>query len=263
MEGWFGRMCRDLAGSRSRRDVLGASALTLAAGFGAAFGLSPDRPAQASVPDVGGKTPPSEPQRDTYYMFVQAATSGTLVPDPSVPNTYTLSLNGVDGETVYFSDRPVRDAGRVNVQPFLDALAFTPVNPPNAALVVSTPSGDDTLVLELFNPNYDAGAATLSYAAHILTNYTGSGLAPFADKSTNAIPASFEEASLFIDDCPNGNYRCAQGEILAGGMPGSFGCCWHWSNVSCNPCGPVNNTANQQYCNANYPGSTSYANCPP
>ena len=73
--------------------------------------------------------------------------------------------------------------GTVPTDRFLDALGFTPISPPNAAVVVTTPEGErDVLVVELVNPVYsrsygENGEDVLTYEATVLSGYQGTGLA--------------------------------------------------------------------------------------
>ena len=54
------------------------------------------------------------------------------------------------GQTLYFSDRPDRIVGTSPTSQFLQALGFTPDDPPNAALVLENASGEtDIAVVEL------------------------------------------------------------------------------------------------------------------
>jgi hypothetical protein len=116
-----------------------------------------------------------------------------------------LTLSGAAAQTIYFSDRPARIVGAVPTATFLASLGFTPTDPPNAAVVAQTAAGEDILVVELFNPTYDEGAATLTYAARVLAEYAGErfGALP-ARRADDDLPASFGPTSLFIDDanCP-------------------------------------------------------------
>jgi hypothetical protein len=238
----FDRLTRTMGGT-SRRGALKAIGGTLVGGIATvALGRhAGSATALARVPVVAGKMPGVPADKNTFYMFVQNADSGSFVANPAMPGLYTLTLSGVSGESIYFSDRPVRDAGRAPMQPFLDGLGFDPNNPPNAALVVVTADGSEqTLVIELFGPNYDASSKTLTYDASIVPGYTGSGLAPFVSRQTAALPQSFDDATLFIDDCANGSYWCVWGTPAdikySVSSVGSIGCCWSFGDILCTPC---------------------------
>jgi len=181
------------------------------------------------------------------YLFVQPFDAGTWEPKSGEDGTYLLTLTGVAADTTYFSDRPERITGLARTQPFLDGLGFTSENPPNAAIVAQTESGEqDVLVVQLFNPVYDAGAATLVYEARILADYGGRGLAHLAQQQTDyELAASFGEGSLFIDDCPDiGGDNCYLQCENEGSV--NSGQCWSWSSWTCNPCGSNSNGCNQQ-----------------
>jgi hypothetical protein len=176
----------------------------------------------------------------TYTMFVQTARTGTWEPKAGEEGVYTLTLTGLPAQTVYFSDRPERVVGTQNTSEFLRALGFAEENPANAALVTKAEDGsDDILVIELFNPVYTEGEAaeggTLAYDARILGNFADTGLGRIAlVQHDSAIPASFDGASLFIDDCRDGLVSCRSldEEIIYTYKP--FGCCW--KGLDCHRC---------------------------
>ena len=72
-------------------------------------------------------TPDPDDGKTRSFLFVQNAASGTFVSDGT--DNYTLTLNGISPQTIYFSDRPVRDAGQVAMQQFLDSGCFNSNNP--------------------------------------------------------------------------------------------------------------------------------------
>jgi hypothetical protein len=134
-----------------------------------------------------------------------------LKPHPRrAPSTFQrkilwLTLTGAPNCTIYFSDRPERDAGLASPRTFLEGLGFDPSNPLSAAIVLGNEGGEeDVLVMELMTPVYDAEATALTYEAKVLRDYGGRGLADLAQQQTDyELAASFNEGSLFIDDCPN------------------------------------------------------------
>jgi hypothetical protein len=145
-------------------------------------------------------------------LFVQTFRAGTLTPHPDAPGTFTLSLEGGVGQTVYFSDRPARRFGLVPTAVLLEQLGFTPADPPNAALVAQTADGEDILVLELANPRYDEAAAALAYDATPLADYAGAGLATLAARQTDdQFATTFTTPHLFIDGCGSG--QCWDGAV--------------------------------------------------
>src|SRR5262249_18994878 len=157
-------------------------------------------------------------------------------------------LTGAGDQTLFFSDRPDRIVGTVETARFLDALGFTPLNPPNAAVVVRTPEGErDVLVVELFDPVFAEafGAARgvqMTYEARILEAYQGGGLDDWVAEQKDALlPETFTDVSLFVDDCPDIKdclYEFPPGVLnRVGPIPGGpYGRCWSWSDFNCNPC---------------------------
>jgi hypothetical protein len=188
------------------------------------------------APDTEGLGLP-EGER-TYTMFLQMARSGSWEPKPGEEGVYTLTLNGIPAQTVYFSDRPSRVVGMQSTSDFLGMLGFLPDNPPNAALVTKADDGqDDILVIELFNPVYteiaNGAAATLVYEARILANYHETGLGRVAlQQDDTSIPATFDGASLFIDDCPDADVQCLRNGAVVGSV--KMGCCY--KVPECKPC---------------------------
>ena len=161
------------------------------------------------------------------FLFVQDAASGTFVDDGN--GSYILTLHDVSPQTIYFSDRPVRDAGQVGMRKFLASGCFNSENPPNAAInVLNADQAHDVVIVELFHPVYDAETATLKYSARLLKdgNLSVTSLDARRDSS---IPASFGAVALFIDSCPDWTIHCGN---VRGEEAGTTTCCtcWSWSN---------------------------------
>jgi hypothetical protein len=126
-------------------------------------------------------------------LFVQNAASGNF-------DGKTLTLKGV-GPTLFFSDRPERIAGQVRTSDFVGhwtkgADNFA-ANPPNATLSVFGAKEVGSSVVVLTNPKLDRN--TLSYTVKVLEGKP---------------PASFKEASLFIDIL--GRWRMAERGMIVG-----------------------------------------------
>jgi hypothetical protein len=137
-------------------------------------------------------------------LLVAAAESGTF---EQAGNNYSLTLTGVDPQVTWFTDRPVRRAGAMEVQPALDGLfAAGAAGPPNAALSVTDPASArvQVAVVELTDPDYDAAAGTLGFSARLLDQPTH-GLDYYAARA-DTIPAAFGQAELFIDNVFGLNY---------------------------------------------------------
>ena len=244
----FDQLTQRLALRTSRRAALGASLASLAlASTGRAF-------AQESTPEPlppGVGTP--QPGEEPVFMFVQTALLGRGEINPAAGTpvvegqpvagggaSYLVTLEGHSGQTIFFSDRPDRIVGAVPTETFLETLGFSPVNPPNAALVGEFAAGDGVVVLELINPLYDAENNMLTYGAELLQGYAGEGLLPVTRDQVEAkLPAEFAHASLFIDDCPDLDECWRDGFIqkYIGPVPGGpYGSCWQGLLDGCEPC---------------------------
>lgn len=250
----FDRLSKLFATRRSRRQALSTGGVGLAAA--GLLGTFRSTAAQDATPAPSNSNP--HPSADTAgtrpeYLFVQPFEAGTWAPKAGEDGTYLLTLTGAAAQTTFFSDRPERITGLAPTQPFLEGLGFTAENPPNAAIVAQTGEGEqDVLVVQLFDPVYDAAAATLVYEARVVPDYGKRGLAHLAQLQTDyELPASFGEGSLFIDDCPDSTDNCWNNCVNEGTVAG--GNCWNWSNWTCNPCGSYSSACNQQLagCNGN------------
>jgi hypothetical protein len=166
------------------------------------------------------------------FMFVQSAGAGSFAPVAGEDNLYTLTLNDIAPQTIYFSDRPERIVGQAPMQKFLDGLSFSQDNPPNAAIeILEADEGMDVVIVELFDPVYDAVNGTLQYTASILETPNHSH-AVFNEQHDGAIPEGFGAVSLFIDSCPDVEEMCRKSD---GTRCGYVTCCtcWDWYTLSC------------------------------
>jgi hypothetical protein len=138
----------------------------------------------------------------TSLLFVQQAAQGSFVPAAGQEGLFTLTLNGLDPEVLYFSDRPARDAGTISPEMLLEALGYAKGDaPPNAAIQVSdAPADGNVRAVELLNPAYDAGARSMTYQARPLDQWTKPGIGQVQSDLDNSIPQQFGRVSLFIDD---------------------------------------------------------------
>jgi hypothetical protein len=250
----FDRLTVSLGSRLSRRRALatgiaGLSALTLSA---------------RGLPAIAQDATPEATTSDPVFLFVQLADSGAWTPHPTEEGSYLLTLRGTGEQTLYFSDRPDRIVGAMPTDRFLDALSFTPVNPPNAAIVVQTLEGvRDVLVVELFDPVYtrtfgDDGEEILTYNAKVMNAYQGNGLEEWVPQADDdQLPSDFSSVSLFIDDCadisgcytkPGARYQY-QGEVPGG----PYGRCFDPVEWRCYPCAGVDGDRLDQLCNDTYP----------
>ena len=225
----FDAWTKALTGRLSRRVALGGGGAGL-------LGLAGRR--RSSAQDAGPEASPAASPAPTAgrvdFLFVQTAASGSFVPKAEAAGLYELTLREGAGQTVYFSDRPARFVGTVPTARFLRAagLGFATADPPNAALVVQTDDGEDTIVVELLNPSYDVPTGTVTYEARILAEYQGEGLASLAARQTDqVVPERFGPAALFID-----SVSClAQGVACSGGDQ----CCSSHCDQGTGTCQPL------------------------
>lgn len=227
--------------------------------------------AGASVASISAQdaTPiPADSAEGPTFLFVQLADEGTWTVSPDSPEEYVLALTGVPRESLYFSDRPDRIVGAVPTAQLLDGLGFTPVNPPNAAVVVRTPEGErDVLVVELYDPIYTEAFGSessigVTYRAKVLDAYHGEGLTSWYDEQEDPeLPSEFSDVSLFIDDCADLTSCWVQTRaawVVVGSLPtGPVGQCWDWVSWTCGFCDGSRYGAFQlsDACNAAYPGA--------
>jgi len=183
-----------------------------------------------------------------FFMFVQSAKSGELISVEGKSDTYVLTLYEISPQVIYFSDRPERIVGHAEMAKFLKGLGFSDKNPPNAAIqLLAANQQQDTIVVELMKPHYDETKRTLQYEIKILQE-AEKGLAVFTEKKDGALPAKFNDVSLFIDDCQDFEFPCCNG-LDAVGYIGPLAMCWSWSDFSCEPC----HDDPDADCNSKYP----------
>jgi hypothetical protein len=147
-------------------------------------------------------------------LFVQPATGGTLERGGS---GITLTLSGIDPSTIFFSDRPERISGQLPNRAFVDMWdgAGFKENPPNAALTISgAPPSADVFVVELSDPRLVGGRDGIRYTATPVNKVGITSSEERMDPLRNA-PASFQNASLLIDDVPPANTATATAQQLA------------------------------------------------
>lgn len=120
------------------------------------------------------------PAEETSVLYVLGGTSGSIEGN-------TLTLHGVSS-VVWFTDRPVREAGHVSVADFVEGWAengsFT-LDPPNADLDLLEGGEQTNLVVELLS--VEQNADTLIFQISVLEGSLDNG--------------PFGVAALFIDDC--------------------------------------------------------------
>jgi hypothetical protein len=251
----------------SRRQALAHGGAGLAA---PALAVGQNRTSQAQE---ASPVPATDDTQGPETLFLQTFQAGSITPNENADGTFTLTLEGGVGQTIYFSNRPGRDVGVTPTPAFLAALGFPDDNPPNAALVIGTEDDTDIAVIELFNPQYDEATQTATYDVTILKEWESTLDLGFTEAPTDLAQfhPTFGAAHLFIDDCPNYFLTCVN---PATGWGGSFdhtltnGFCYSWAEAQCLPCKPwLNHNADvlahwSKYCNDFYPDycqNTCYA----
>ncbi|MDP9227926.1 MAG: phage tail protein, partial [Actinomycetota bacterium] len=149
---------------------------------------------------------------DASLLFALESRSGTLTPQARAgKGHFTLTLKGVERRATWFTDRPQRNAGRVNSRKLFRSwrgLGFRG-SPPNAALIVHrAKSSADTIAVELKLRSYDKRRRSVRFAVRTLGSL-GGGLRHINRHLDHRLPRRFAGASLFIDnsdytDCPLG-----------------------------------------------------------
>ncbi len=196
---------------------------------------------------VAQATPEAETDQKTPFMFVQTFGKGSLAPAGG-DGLLTLTADHLAAQTLFISDRPERVVGTVPTEQFLAAgptgeSGFSELDPPNAALVFSVADGNgDIAVLELIDPTFDPSTGAVTYSVRLLDDVESVGLSLDTTPVTAESAArDFESASLFIDDCPDGQVVClagdGSGEIGQFPSPsGSMGFCYDAAQICCKPC---------------------------
>ncbi len=103
-------------------------------------------------------------------------------------------------------------------------------------------------------PTYDEATRTANYDAKVLADYERLG-ATFQEqpKGADSVHAQFGAASLYIDDCPDGNIWCEIPSDMGARhqlYDHQVGFCYDWGKVCCAPCD--DQSAMVAQCNASY-----------
>jgi hypothetical protein len=236
----FDRITRWFASDHvSRRAVIAHGSVGFAAGALTAAGLARSAHAQDATP----ATSEAGPEEGPTMLFLQAFQSGTVAPKEGDEDRYILTLEQGLGHTVYFSDRPDRIVGAAPTPQFLADLGFTDDNPPNAALVVETETGQTEIaVLELFSPQYDNATHTATYEVAVLTEFEREeGAFAETDADLAELLPEFGAAHLFIDSCPPKTYAYCHpnndpNAVWVYRIDTGLGCCGGGKATGCGPC---------------------------
>ena len=132
------------------------------------------------------------------WLFSHTSDSGSLQDNDD--GTFTLTLNDIDPHTIAFTDRPDRDSEIIDTAALVEAWpTMFADSAPNAVLVEHQPTGEaNSVVLTLENPQLSG--STLTFDALVLAEEVPSSVENHAGPIHLTPPATFEAASLFIDD---------------------------------------------------------------
>lgn len=138
---------------------------------------------------------PSPTNKQVAVLFTQTASSATLDPHQSKQRWYTLTLHDVDPDVLWFSERPNRLSGNLNINDFIKywnqktQQSFTKSHPNANLIAINDENGVKTKVSGVFvltNPVYDAQNKTLTYNIYSI-------------RGTFNKKASLEHVALFVD----------------------------------------------------------------
>lgn len=131
------------------------------------------------------------------FLSMQHAQSGSISEINST--TYSLELNEISNKTILFSDRPDRIVTSTSTDNYIgnwsagiDSFA---TNAPNAVLVLDEKEGQETIIIELFNPVYEENKKTLKYEIRTENN-TSIDVGGFG-RSTLVIDIGMSNAGTF------------------------------------------------------------------
>lgn len=254
----FDRIAARLANHRAnRRATLRTGGVGLAvASLGVA--VMHGATAQDATPVAGDGLPNTvhlgAAKETSEFLFAQSFTSGSIVPIEGLSGLFALTLDGANPQTVFFSDRPERVFGLATTTTFLEGLGFSPDDPQNAALVVTTEAGEeDIVILELLDPVWDEASGTLICTVQMLSDYEESGLAYAALQQTDYdVPEQFGQGGLFVDGCSTDRIYCYQykvdgtkGEPVGPTKPTPF--CFESTAKKCQPCSSASIVCAESY----------------
>lgn len=128
---------------------------------------------------------------------------------------FEAEISEVNDNLVWFTDRPYREAGGVNIQDLIKGWddAFGKSRP-NAAQVITQKNGEkDTLVYEMYKPFYDKEADTIRFKFRLhdeqgLASLSGN-MEKFAYSSDDQFKKNYGDTSLFID-----NWKLEESDLI-------------------------------------------------
>lgn len=132
------------------------------------------------------------------WLFSHTADAGTL--EEQSDGSYLLTLTGIDPHVMAFTDRPFRDTQIIGIQALADGWdELFESSPPNAVLVEHDSAGEaDSVALVLTSPTVSGDS--LTFSAQVLTDEAAAEASSLEGTLHAAPPATFEEASVFIDN---------------------------------------------------------------
>ena len=136
-------------------------------------------------------------------LFIQDAESAITVQHPGDDsNRYTITLNDVAKDTLYFSDRPNRLTGYMSTEDFAvmwhtGANSFSD-DPPNTVIKFVSDGQSYVSIIELQTISYDESNNTLIYEIEVLDEIDLSHIRDA--KAVNKLPEKMNDVTLFIDD---------------------------------------------------------------
>jgi len=142
-------------------------------------------------------------------LFSQTAKSAAIKANVARPGWHLLTLNNVNKQTIWFSDRPQRSAGTLPTEKYVanwkkGANNFK-MNNPNASLIIFKDKhgllAEEHAVIQLSQPQYDTKTNTLTYSIKRIAN---------AKNGDTLTAGRFGEVALFIDglSCGYGDKNC-------------------------------------------------------
>ena len=129
-------------------------------------------------------------------LFVQMATSGTFT---ETDDGHLLVLEGINEQTIYYSDRPNRVAGHMStdelVKKWTSGDDSFESNPPNTVMAIVEPDGtQNAITIALTKPVYDLEAMQMQYSVYIIADEVDA-----ANQVDVSFPETFGDVALFID----------------------------------------------------------------
>jgi len=160
------------------------------------------------------KSPSPVSSHVSELLFTQDAQSGTFVRKSE--GTYILTLNDIAPHVLFFTDRPDRSVGDMDMETFTKTLWETKGKPdlPNAILTTYDPEKQhvQAVVVTLTEPTYDTSIGRVSYIATVLPNGFTHKL---QGQSLDDFPSTLIKPTLFIDGAKLSGQTVNEGFIPA------------------------------------------------